>query len=119
MVVKSMIADVRGAAIVIGREIEVFYAGNVDDIDTAFASQHARLARGEAGVSAPAIERRGRRAIPCREAVRGLAGQSQQLLFQPADADKHDHAHWAAEGLVLTAASTAKTLSASSSAPQS
>ncbi len=38
MVVKSMIADVRGAAIVIGREIEVFYAGNVDDIDTAFAS---------------------------------------------------------------------------------
>jgi putative tryptophan/tyrosine transport system substrate-binding protein len=36
MVVKSMIADVRGAAI--AREIEVFYAGNVDDIDTAFAS---------------------------------------------------------------------------------
>jgi putative ABC transport system substrate-binding protein len=38
MVVKSMIADVRGAAIAIGREIEVFYAGNVGDIDTAFAS---------------------------------------------------------------------------------
>jgi putative tryptophan/tyrosine transport system substrate-binding protein len=38
MVVKSMIADVRGAAIAIGQEIEVFYAGNVDDIDTAFAS---------------------------------------------------------------------------------
>jgi putative tryptophan/tyrosine transport system substrate-binding protein len=36
-VVKSMIADVRGAARSIGREIEVFYAGNVDDIDTAFA----------------------------------------------------------------------------------
>ena len=32
-----MIADVRGAAIAIGREIEVFYAGTVDDIDTAFA----------------------------------------------------------------------------------
>jgi putative ABC transport system substrate-binding protein len=32
-----MIADVRGAARSIGREIEVFYAGNVDDIDTAFA----------------------------------------------------------------------------------
>jgi putative tryptophan/tyrosine transport system substrate-binding protein len=37
MVVKSMIADVRGAAIPVGREIEVFYAGNVDDIGTAFA----------------------------------------------------------------------------------
>jgi putative ABC transport system substrate-binding protein len=37
-IVKSMIADVRGAAIAIGREIEVFYAGSVDDIDTAFAS---------------------------------------------------------------------------------
>jgi putative ABC transport system substrate-binding protein len=36
-VVKSMIADVRGAAIPIGREIEVFYAGDVGDIDTAFA----------------------------------------------------------------------------------
>jgi putative tryptophan/tyrosine transport system substrate-binding protein len=36
-IVKSMIADVRGAARSIGREIEVFYAGNVDDIDTAFA----------------------------------------------------------------------------------
>jgi putative tryptophan/tyrosine transport system substrate-binding protein len=36
--VKSMIADVRGAAIVIGWEIEVFYASDVDDIDTAFAS---------------------------------------------------------------------------------
>jgi putative ABC transport system substrate-binding protein len=37
MVVKSMMADVRGAAIAIGRDIEVFYAGNVDDIDAAFA----------------------------------------------------------------------------------
>ena len=37
IVVKSMIADVRGAAIAIGREMEVFYAGTVDDIDTAFA----------------------------------------------------------------------------------
>jgi putative ABC transport system substrate-binding protein len=37
-IVKSMIADVRGAAIAIGREIEVFYAGSVGDIDTAFAS---------------------------------------------------------------------------------
>jgi putative ABC transport system substrate-binding protein len=36
MVAKSVIADVRGAAISIGREIEVFYAGNVDDISTAF-----------------------------------------------------------------------------------
>src|SRR5262249_53878389 len=36
-VLKSMIADVRVAAIAIGREIEVFYAGNVDDIDTAFS----------------------------------------------------------------------------------
>jgi putative ABC transport system substrate-binding protein len=36
-VVKSMIADVRGAARSIGRETEVFYAGNVDGIDTAFA----------------------------------------------------------------------------------
>jgi putative ABC transport system substrate-binding protein len=36
MVAKSVIADVRGAAISIGREIEVFYAGNVDDIGTAF-----------------------------------------------------------------------------------
>jgi putative ABC transport system substrate-binding protein len=35
-VIKSMIADVRGAALSIGREIEVFYAGNVDDIGTAF-----------------------------------------------------------------------------------
>jgi len=35
--VKSTIADVRGAAISIGREIEVFYAGDVGDIDTAFA----------------------------------------------------------------------------------
>jgi ABC-type uncharacterized transport system substrate-binding protein len=38
MVVKSMIADVRGAAIRIGREIELFYAGSVGEIDTAFAS---------------------------------------------------------------------------------
>jgi putative tryptophan/tyrosine transport system substrate-binding protein len=37
-VVNSMIADVRGAAIPIGLEIEVFYAGDVGDIDTAFAS---------------------------------------------------------------------------------
>jgi len=36
-VVKSMIADVRAAAIPIGREIEVFYAGDVGDIDAAFA----------------------------------------------------------------------------------
>ena len=35
--IKSMVADLRGAAIAIGREIEVFYAGNVDGIDTAFA----------------------------------------------------------------------------------
>jgi putative tryptophan/tyrosine transport system substrate-binding protein len=35
-VVKSMIADVRGAAIPIGRGIEVFYAGDVGDIDAAF-----------------------------------------------------------------------------------
>ena len=35
--IKSMVADLRGAAIAIGREIEVFYAGNVGDIDTAFA----------------------------------------------------------------------------------
>src|SRR5271163_1212574 len=37
-VVKSMIADVRGAAIPIGLEIEVFYADGAGDIDTAFAS---------------------------------------------------------------------------------
>jgi putative tryptophan/tyrosine transport system substrate-binding protein len=36
-VVKSMIADVRGAAIPIGRGIEVFYASDVGDIDAAFA----------------------------------------------------------------------------------
>jgi putative ABC transport system substrate-binding protein len=35
-VVKSMIADVQGAAIPIGREIAVFYARDVDDIDAAF-----------------------------------------------------------------------------------
>jgi putative ABC transport system substrate-binding protein len=35
-VVKSMIADVRGAAIPIGQEIEVFYARDVDGIDAAF-----------------------------------------------------------------------------------
>jgi hypothetical protein len=29
----------RGAAIAIGREIEVFYAGNVGDINTPFASR--------------------------------------------------------------------------------
>ena len=37
-VVKSMIADVRGAAIAIGGQIEVFYARDIGDIDTAFAS---------------------------------------------------------------------------------
>jgi putative ABC transport system substrate-binding protein len=37
MVVKSVVADVRGAAITIGREIEVFYAGDVGELDTAFA----------------------------------------------------------------------------------
>ena len=37
-VVKSMIADTLGAAIITGQEIEVLYAGNVDDIDTAFTS---------------------------------------------------------------------------------
>ncbi len=37
-VVRSMIADVRGAAISIGLEIEVFYAGDVGGIDAAFAS---------------------------------------------------------------------------------
>jgi putative tryptophan/tyrosine transport system substrate-binding protein len=36
-VLKSMIADVRGAAIPIGRGIEVFYASDVGDIDAAFA----------------------------------------------------------------------------------
>jgi putative tryptophan/tyrosine transport system substrate-binding protein len=36
-VVKSMIADVRGAAIPMGRGIEVFYARDVGDIDAAFA----------------------------------------------------------------------------------
>jgi putative ABC transport system substrate-binding protein len=41
-VIKSMIADVGGAARSIGREIEVFYAGNVDDIDTAFAGLVAK-----------------------------------------------------------------------------
>ena len=35
-VVRSMIAGVRGAAIPIGRGIEVFYARDVDDIDAAF-----------------------------------------------------------------------------------
>jgi putative tryptophan/tyrosine transport system substrate-binding protein len=37
-VVKSMVADALGAAIITGQEIEVFYAGNIGDIDTAFAS---------------------------------------------------------------------------------
>src|SRR5579859_3746641 len=37
-VVRSMIADVRGAAIPIGRGIEVFYAREVGDIDAAFAA---------------------------------------------------------------------------------
>jgi putative ABC transport system substrate-binding protein len=36
-VVKSMIADVRGAAVPIGREIELFYARDVGDINAAFA----------------------------------------------------------------------------------
>ena len=36
-VVKSMVADVRGAALPVGREIEVFYARDVGDIDAAFA----------------------------------------------------------------------------------
>jgi putative tryptophan/tyrosine transport system substrate-binding protein len=40
-VVKSMIADVR-AAIPIGRGIEVFHAGDVDDIDAAFAGLAAK-----------------------------------------------------------------------------
>jgi putative ABC transport system substrate-binding protein len=38
IVAKSTIADVRGAAFAIGRQIEVFYAGDVGDIDAAFAS---------------------------------------------------------------------------------
>jgi putative ABC transport system substrate-binding protein len=38
IVIKSMIADVRGAAIAMGRQIEVFYAGDVGDIGAAFAS---------------------------------------------------------------------------------
>jgi putative tryptophan/tyrosine transport system substrate-binding protein len=38
IVVKSTIADVRAAAIAIGREIEVFYAGDAGEIDAAFAS---------------------------------------------------------------------------------
>ena len=37
-VVKSMIEDALGAAIITGQKIEVFYAGDVGDIDTAFAS---------------------------------------------------------------------------------
>jgi putative tryptophan/tyrosine transport system substrate-binding protein len=37
-VAKSTIADVRRAAIAMGRQIEVFYAGDVGDIDAAFAS---------------------------------------------------------------------------------
>jgi putative ABC transport system substrate-binding protein len=36
-VVKSMIEDALGAAIITGQKIEAFYAGNVGDIDTAFA----------------------------------------------------------------------------------
>jgi putative tryptophan/tyrosine transport system substrate-binding protein len=36
--VKAMIAEVRGAAVATGREIEILHAGNVGDIDTAFAS---------------------------------------------------------------------------------
>ena len=38
IVVKSTIADVRAAATAIGRTVEVFNAGDVGDIDTAFAS---------------------------------------------------------------------------------
>src|SRR6202163_1755967 len=38
IVVKSTIADVRAAAIAIGRTIEVFNAGDAGDIDAAFAS---------------------------------------------------------------------------------
>jgi putative ABC transport system substrate-binding protein len=38
IVVKSTIADVRAAAIAIGRTIEVFNAGDAGEIDTAFAS---------------------------------------------------------------------------------
>ena len=37
-VVKSMIEGALGAAIITGQKIEVFYAGNVGDIDTVFAS---------------------------------------------------------------------------------
>jgi len=37
-VVKSMIEDALGTAIITGQKIEAFYAGNVGDIDTAFAS---------------------------------------------------------------------------------
>jgi putative ABC transport system substrate-binding protein len=37
-VVKSMIEDALSAAIITGQKIEVFYAGNVGDVDTAFAS---------------------------------------------------------------------------------
>jgi putative ABC transport system substrate-binding protein len=37
-VVKSMVADVRGAAIPIGREIEIFYANGVGEIHAAFAA---------------------------------------------------------------------------------
>jgi putative tryptophan/tyrosine transport system substrate-binding protein len=36
--VKSMIADMQGAAVAMGREIEVLHAGSDGDIDTAFAS---------------------------------------------------------------------------------
>ncbi len=36
-VVRSMVANVRGAAIPIGRDIDVFYAGEAGEIDTAFA----------------------------------------------------------------------------------
>jgi putative tryptophan/tyrosine transport system substrate-binding protein len=38
IVAKSTISDVRAAAIAIGREIEVFYAGDAGDIDAAFAN---------------------------------------------------------------------------------
>jgi len=41
-VVRSMIADVRGAAIPIGRGIEVFYAHDVGDIDAAFTGLVAK-----------------------------------------------------------------------------
>jgi hypothetical protein len=60
-IIKSMIADVRGAARSIGREIEVFYTGNVEDIGTAFAA-----------ASFPASGRRSQRwprSVGCRHSI--------------------------------------------------